>query len=307
MVEYFTAGDGVEIAYRSYAPSRPVGVVVFLHGGGAHSGAGYPATARVLAGEFSLVVVTPDLRGHGESGGRRGEAPSTGRLYDDLDELLELVGSRWPGLPVTLAGHSSGAGLIVNYVSRREMPREVSGYAFLAPFLGFRSETERSPNPRPFSSARTWPFVLNAMTGGLLLGNYHAVEFAYPEEILARDPLLLSSISVNVAKAVTPRNPRRDLARVAPLAIWIGSEDETVDSGKLAAFVADHAPDAQLEILPGVTHLGILQAGAWEVGQWILRTTSRPGLAGGDNADKNDGVTDCTVNCTIKSTIRSPD
>lgn len=272
-VEDFTASDGVALAYRAYTPADPVGVVVMIHGGGAHSGASYPATARTLADEFALVVITPDLRGHGVSEGERGEAPSARRIFADLDELLSLVGERWPDLPLTLAGHSSGAGLIVNYARQGEPPVPVERYAFVAPFLGFRSQTERLPNPQPFSTSTTWPFALNAMSFGLLFGNYPAVRFAYPVDVRERDPLLLPAISVNVANAVTPANPQRDLPRVAPLAIWIGSEDETVDPQKLAEFVATHAPEASFTILPGVNHLGILQSGAAPLGAWI---TERP-------------------------------
>lgn len=269
------ASDGTPIAYREYVPAAPAGVVILMHGGGAHSGAGYPATARALRDEFSLVVITPDLRGHGESGGARGSAPSTGRVYDDLDELIEFVSQRWPGLPLTLAGHSSGAGLLVNYTAHRDPPADVSRFAFIAPFLGFRSATERSDPERAFSTSTTWPFVVNAMSFGLLLRGYPAVRFAYPDDVLRRDHRLLTSISVSMANAVTPANPQRDLRRIAPLAIWIGADDEVVDPAKLSAFVDAHAPGAAFTVLPAVSHLGILESGARALGAWITSTGSR--------------------------------
>lgn len=270
-IQEYKTSDGVILRYRSYTAQEPQGVVVLIHGGGAHSGAGYPVLAQSLASESNLAVVTPDLRGHGSSDGLRGESPSVSRLYKDLDEIIDLVGTQWPGLPLTLMGHSSGAGFLVNYAAQRDIESTVANMVFVAPFLGFRSDTERLNNPNPFSTSKTWPFVLNAMSLGFLFGNYHAVSFNYPPEVLAREPQLLTSISVNTANATTPKNPQKDLHQPVPLAIWIGEEDETIDPARLREFVETHSEHTEIAILPGVTHLGILAKVAPLVGEWISR------------------------------------
>ena len=70
------ASDDIALAYRAYLPAEPTAVVVFYHGGGAHSGAGYAHLAAGLRDGPQVAVYTPDIRGHGESAGERGDAPS---------------------------------------------------------------------------------------------------------------------------------------------------------------------------------------------------------------------------------------
>ena len=290
-IEWIEASDGTELALRRYVPEAPEATIILFHGGGAHSGAGYQRTARRLAEVFGYVLVTPDLRGHGRSGGARGDAPSTERIFKDINEILAHVDATLPELPLVLAGHSSGAGLLLNYAEYRRGTEAhggaavlnrpgarganaVAAYAFLAPFFGFRSDTGRKGGR--FSEAKTWPFALNAMSFGLFFGHYHAVEVAYPQSVLDGDPLLLRSISVNTANAVTPTAPAEQLASLeAPTAIWIGSEDRVVDPTKLAGFIASNAPGVEVTALSGVEHLEILTAGAAPLGVWIRRVATR--------------------------------
>lgn len=273
--ETITAEDGTELSYRLYEPDEPIAVAIFYHGGGAHSGAGYQIPACVLAEQYQFVVLTPDLRGHGASEGARGDAPSTTAVYRDIDLFVDLANTMWPGLPIALVGHSSGAGLLLNYSTNTDRLSQVRAFGFLAPFFGFRSKTEREPNAAPFSDAKVWPFALNAMSFGLLFGHYDAVTFFYPESVLDDDPSLLRSISVNMANAVTPSNPSRQLERLAtPMAAWIGAGDELIDSDLLSAFVEEHQPSAELIVLPSVTHLEILEAGATALGDWLAAEMS---------------------------------
>jgi acylglycerol lipase len=70
-LEWLVASDGVRLAYRRYSPRTPVAAVLFYHGGGAHRGAGYQFIGNSLQSDFNMVVYTPDIRGHGSSGGER--------------------------------------------------------------------------------------------------------------------------------------------------------------------------------------------------------------------------------------------
>ena len=110
-LEALTAGDGVTLSYRRYAPASPRAALLFYHGGGAHSGAGYQHLGSGLQRRYGTVVYTPDLRGHGASGGPRGDAPGPEQVWADITTFITHIRAEWPQLPVVLGGHSSGAGL----------------------------------------------------------------------------------------------------------------------------------------------------------------------------------------------------
>ncbi len=63
------ASDGVELAFRSYLPKQAKAVLIFYHGAGAHSGLSYNHLAVGLRDDYEIAVYTPDIRGHGSSGG----------------------------------------------------------------------------------------------------------------------------------------------------------------------------------------------------------------------------------------------
>merc|ERR1739848_309117 len=110
--------------------------LLFYHGGGAHSGGGYQHLARGLANNFGMSVYLPDIRGHGASGGPRGDAPSKNQVWKDIDVALEFVSKRelqkFPGSTrrLFLGGHSSGGGLVVNYATKHSdnSTVDVEGY-----------------------------------------------------------------------------------------------------------------------------------------------------------------------------------
>ena len=266
-------------------------MLIFHHGGGAHSGAGYPHLAAGLRDEHRIAVYTPDLRGHGASGGPRGDAPSAAQLWRDVDAFVAHVHRAHPGVPLFLGGHSSGAGLALNHATRRGAG-PVAGYVFLSPHLGHRSRTGREPRagaPRErFAEARVLPFVGNAMSGGRLLGHVRAVRFRYPATLLAADPGLVGWNTVNVANAVSPAAPRQQMrALERPFGLWIGADDEIFAPERVLAH-ADRAvavrAESRAEIVPDRNHLGILvDAHRW-IGPWIASraggSEGTPGAAG---------------------------
>jgi alpha-beta hydrolase superfamily lysophospholipase len=275
-VERLAASDGVDLAYRAYRPEAPVAALVFHHGGGAHSGAGYAHLAAGLRDQVNVAVYTPDLRGHGASDGAPGDAPSSAQVWRDVASFVALARSENPGLPVFVGGHSSGAGVALNYSSwsSSDEREPVDGYVLLSPQLGFRSGTDRprtDDDPPPFAEASVWPFVVHAMTGGSLLGHYQAVRFNYPEEVLAADPGMVRGYTVNFANAVTPSAPHDQFAALdRPFGLWIGADDELFVPEAVVAFAdLSDQPNRTAAIIPGATHLGILVDAHETIGPWL--------------------------------------
>lgn len=273
--ETLTASDGVTLAYRKYIPQDPCAVLLFYHGGGAHNGAGYPPLAKNLQTQYNVAVYTPDLRGHGASGGARGDAPSAKQVWADISTFIKHIRTEYPTLPLILGGHSSGGGLVLNYASQPDR-EAVDRYLFISPELGFRSNTAR-PNRVDFAKATLFPFIANAMSGGMLFGHSHAVHFNYPKELLAADKGMVASYSVNMANAVTPSAPQEQYKKLdCPFGLWIGAEDELLLPSMVLAF-ADLATKVRASSETGsisnANHLSVLINAHETVGAWIVRQT----------------------------------
>ena len=268
-MEKIKAGDGVKLAFRAYIPEAPQAVLIFYHGGGAHGGAGYQYIGDRISRDYGVAAVIPDIRGHGASGGARGDAPGSKQVMDDVDKLIEEVGRRFTGIPLFLGGHSSGAGLLLNHLSAGKM-KAVAGYVFVSPNLGPLSGIARKGGS--FAKFSVIAFIAHCLTGGRLFGHSRAVRLNYPEEVLDSDAGLLPYYTINMSNAVTPYSPGRRLRQLRkPLGVWIGELDELFDPGKVEAFVKRSCPDAYVARIPGEKHLSIFLKAAGYIGPWILR------------------------------------
>lgn len=105
--EMFEGSGGVQLFARSWRPDGPArAVIVLVHGFKAHSGM-FDDPARELV-QHGYAVYALDLRGHGRSGGERLYVDRFADYVADLDRFVELAGSREPGAPLFVLGHSAG-------------------------------------------------------------------------------------------------------------------------------------------------------------------------------------------------------
>ncbi len=266
-LQFIQANDNTEIAFREYVPVTIDAVLIFYHGGGTFSTGGYQFIGDGLSKRFNCLVVTPDVRGHGDSGGDRGDTPTVEQVFDDISLLINHIKKKYPQKPIYLGGHSSGGGLVLNYSSYKNREK-TDGYLFLSPYLGFRSNTELENNPNSFTTVKTELFVQNAMTG--TGGNTPAVFFNYSEEIL-QTTKNIASISVNMANAITPSAPVNQIKKLdLPSAVWIGEKDELFDAEKVVSLFTKHSPETYTKIIKEEKHLSILVNAADFLGPWLL-------------------------------------
>lgn len=272
--ETVTATDGVKLTLRVYRPPKkqnPTAALVFYHGGGAHSLASYQHIGNGLSKEHNMVVYMPDLRGHGTSGGPRGDSPSSEQVLRDVNSVLDHVKttSFVSEDKIFLGGHSSGGGLIVNYSSWSERVPGLAGHVLVSPELGYLSNTAR-PGRKEFGKVSVLPFILNGVFG--VLGHSKAVRFQYPSSVVD-DFGLVSYNTVNMANAITPSSPKDQFEKMSlPVGLWVGSEDELF----LPEAVRDYvdlikAPGKGTAgtVVPGETHLGILVGAHQFIGPWV--------------------------------------
>ena len=261
--QFIKLSDGVDLAYYAkYPQSKPVAALIFLHGGGAYSGAGYQHIAKELSEKYHTAVYLVDLRGHGNSGGPRGDAPSILQVWDDLSLMIAMVQKNHPGIPLYLGGHSSGGGIILNYLTW-DKKTDVDGYFFVSPQFGYKSETARTDSKTTFAKVRTWVFVLSAISGGRLFGHTTAVYLNYPKAVLAAKPLMLKSYTRNMALSLTPDHPREQFGKIdKPFVLFIGANDDLFVPEKVIQYAQYAASPIQAKsvsrIIENENHLSIL-------------------------------------------------
>lgn len=251
----YLARDGAELIVRVYGDSGPL--VVFSHGSGAF-GAAYGWMGRELAAR-GMQVVLPDLRGHGENIGARGDVAYVGQLEDDLADLIAAF--RKDGQKVVLGGHSSGGGLGIRFAggSHGDM---LDGAIFLAPFLKYNAPTSRLNSggwAQPLTRRLIGLSMLN-MVGITALNQMVVIEFNMPEGAVAEGMTDAYSYRLNTSYA--PRNNYlKDVAGLPLFLLVVGAEDEAFIASAYEPVMSAVTDRGQYHILDGVSHLDVfLQA-----------------------------------------------
>jgi alpha-beta hydrolase superfamily lysophospholipase len=105
MQRTLTAADGTALFVNDWLPEGAVGGgIVLMHGLGEHCGR-YAHVARFF-NDLGLAVRAYDHRGHGRSGGARGDVPDGDRILDDAAMVVADFSKQYP--KPLLLGHSMG-------------------------------------------------------------------------------------------------------------------------------------------------------------------------------------------------------
>ena len=271
--ETFVTRDGETLFARRYGPaSGPA--ILFLHGV-ASSSAALNHAAGLLQAATGAEVITPDLRGHGESSGARFDADYIGQYEDDLEDLVRALRDEDPARRVFIGGHSMGGGIALRFALKEDAP-EVAGYVLFAPNFG---DPVRHPPPEPGSEAARGAaaFVqLNGkrLVGQIFLGLAGVSAFQHLPVLWFNKAPEYPAYSYAAIASAQP-NPPEDaavaLAAVAaPLLVVVGAADEAFDARRYEPLVTAHSAGAT-HVLPGVQHNGVLNDAAAHaiVGEWM--------------------------------------
>ena len=98
--------------------ATPKAILLLVHGAGEHSGR-YTHVAEFFVGQ-GLAVSALDHRGHGHSDGKPGHIDMFDDYLVDLAVFHNEVGSRFPGVPIFLLGHSLGGLIACNYLLQQQ-------------------------------------------------------------------------------------------------------------------------------------------------------------------------------------------
>jgi alpha-beta hydrolase superfamily lysophospholipase len=133
---FLNSADHLRLYWQRYTPPRAKATVLVLHGAGDHGGR-YPAltTALVHAG-FQVALV--DLRGHGQSDGRRWYVDTFSDYLNDVDAFVaKLSQDGIAGERLFAVGHSQG-GLLASLWTMRHA-RLLSGLVLSSPWFRLRT------------------------------------------------------------------------------------------------------------------------------------------------------------------------
>ena len=266
---FFPARDGTPLAVRIYSANAST-VIVALHGSSGN-GRYYLPMARHLSALGTVAVYAVDLRGHGLSGGRRGDVDYVGQLEDDLADVLTVVRMRHPGARIVLMGHSAGGGLAVRYAGGERKPA-VDGYILLAPYLGPWAPTTR-PSAGGWATTDTLKIARLKLQSALGITRGQddvVVRFDMSDAERARGGV--GAYTYRMAASISPRSLRgADLAAVGePLLVLVGERDESFYPDRYEALVHEYTK-ATVGVLPGITHLELVvhPSTAQAIGTWL--------------------------------------
>ena len=270
----FEARDGSELSYRFY-PSSAERILIFVHGSSYH-GAAYHELAQRLAEGGAAKVVLPNLRGHYQSGRRRGDVDYIGQLEDDLADLIGLLRGQGHEEPVLLGGHSSGGGFTIRFAGG-PWAHLVSGYLLLAPVIP-TSPAVKGGDAGGWANLhrrRLFGLIVLGMLGFHGLDGLPIIEFNKPE--IYWDGSETLSYSYRLNSSYHPRYDYEADLRAIPadlLLVIVGQEDEAVDGLALQSLIAQSAPGASMKILSGVDHFGVFSANETieTVALWLQNT-----------------------------------
>jgi alpha-beta hydrolase superfamily lysophospholipase len=134
-----TAQDGINLYTKQWIPPQYKAVILLIHGFGEHINR-YDHVANFF-NQNGFAVVGMDTRGHGQSEGQRGHAPSFDTFMNDIALFIGETEKQFKGIPTFLYGHSMGGNLVLNYTIRRTP--KVQGVVATGPWI----QTAFKPNP----------------------------------------------------------------------------------------------------------------------------------------------------------------
>jgi acylglycerol lipase len=228
----------------------PAAVIAVVHGYGDHGGR-YTWFGEDMAARGYAVYVY-DLRGHGQSSGRRGQVKRFDEYLDDTAVFLGEVRRLQPDAPLFLLGHSLG-GLVCTRFAETRAP-EVRGLVLSSPFLQLAEAVPPSRVVAAMAMAKVWPHhdIGNTVRAAQLSHDQSVVE-AY-----VTDPLVHHVAPARWAAEMLAAQDAAmaDAATVSlPLLVLYGTEDQVVDVAFVEALYAQAtSKDKSIERYEGLYH-----------------------------------------------------
>ncbi len=113
--KYLAINNKLKIAfYCNHINNAKVGIII-LHGLAEHKGRYHDFIEQLNKNDISTFAI--DLRGHGESLGKRGDVKHFENYIEDLHSFVSYIRNEYPDLKLGMFGHSLGGLIASSYVA----------------------------------------------------------------------------------------------------------------------------------------------------------------------------------------------
>jgi alpha-beta hydrolase superfamily lysophospholipase len=246
--------DGLSFRMLGWPSSEPSRTVLVIHHGlGEHIGR-YQTFARELA-DVPVHLFGYDARGHGQSGGKPGDAAGLDELAGDLQALLPELLQRSGAERIVLFGHSMGAAVVGHYLTTREPHEAIVAVALSAPPV----RVDKTVSMRiKLGAGRLLTRIAPSLTLANEIDSHHISSVPEEVERYLADPLVHDRLSVRMGLSLVDDGPRiiDNASRIAlPGLLYQGLDDGIVDiEGTRALARAWGYPDVELHEFDGLRH-----------------------------------------------------
>ena len=252
-----TAKDGIPLHINLYS-HRGKNSVLLLHGV-ASSSYTYNIMAGKIRDALHANVYAMDFRGHGQSGGIKGDVNYKNQYADDVEDVLRYIQKSKPNNKIIIAGHSMGGGIALIHASLAKHTN-IDGYVLFAPNLGVSAPTMKKP-ALPAESDNE-PFLklhIPRIVGVYQLNQMGDSGYDHLPVMFFNMPAQLGTnqYSYRAMISTSPENYQQALGLIdSPLLTLVGLSDEAFDANAFPEAMK-YAQQAEVQIVAGQTHNGI--------------------------------------------------
>ncbi|MFW5871891.1 MAG: alpha/beta fold hydrolase [bacterium] len=247
--------DGLELFIRVDEFDKNLPWLISTHGLGSHSGR-HNFLVNLLGKRFNICRY--DLRGHGNSDGKRAYIDKFKRFREDLDEVITYIKEVYGMKRYFLFGHSMGGLIVADFL--QTMAREdnyPAGVFLSAPPVGVASILGRSLQlaPRPFISTLSRINFSTPVEG--LINVKHLSHDKEVQKQYLKDELTIKKIHTKLVLSLINASKKifsLSLKPKCPLFVVVGSEDKIVSPEDLQEYFATVEKGAHLYVIPGGYH-----------------------------------------------------
>lgn len=259
-----TTSDGETLFIRHWKPDTvALGkgdlAVLFFHGVTAHSGAYEMAGVPISSAGYNFFGL--DYRGHGLSGGKRGDAPSKERWIADLVESVKFVKSLGYKRVIVM-GHSMGMAAAI--CAAEAVPEEIAGVVLLSG--AYESKAGNSVDKLSFfQKARI-------LSSAIFRPSHQSVEYYREDMPGLNDPLFSYKYTLRFLTMLDVKQLRLPATMEVPVLVAVGDQDEMFDVEKVKEFY-NQVPQTTKEFMvwKGATHARINREHWDQIGNWLDR------------------------------------